>query len=230
MSALGMRSPKLTDAGRRARIATVAALCVVGGLFGLLQPAPGVASTRRVHKLAARGRTRKPAPRAGRLHARPRPAQRTSRLHSRRFARRRRALRPAKRSPLPPHFAVPQGDGSPVVSAAVQLLGRPYRFGADRGAFDCSGLVRRVFAEVGIDLPHSARAQFALGDHVSRDDLEPGDLVFFHSSHRYATHVGIYLGDDMFVHAAAHSGRVRVDSLDEAYFARRYLGARRLDI
>ncbi len=126
---------------------------------------------------------------------------------------------------------IPQGDGSPVLSIAAHYLGRPYQFGSEGSAFDCSGFVRTVFADMGVDLPHSAREISAFGDRVARDDLEPGDLVFFRNAdHRYATHVGIYVGDDKFVHAARHGGQVQVDSLNEAYYAQHYFFARRIEI
>jgi peptidoglycan endopeptidase LytE len=118
------------------------------------------------------------------------------------------------------------------ISTALQreCLGRPYHFGAEGKAFDCSGFVRTVFAKLGIELPRSAREQFSQGERVGRDELEPGDLVFFHTYRRTASHVGIYVGDDKFVHAATRGGQVQVDSLNEAYYAHRYLGARRLEI
>jgi cell wall-associated NlpC family hydrolase len=139
------------------------------------------------------------------------------------------ALRSARRPRNPEKLIIPQGDGSPVVALAARFLGRPYRFGAEGGAFDCSGFVHSVFAKVGIDLPRSVREQFTRGTRVSRDDLEPGDLVFFRTYAHAPTHVGIYVGEDKFVHAASRGGRVQVDSLNESYFARRYLGARRIE-
>lgn len=128
---------------------------------------------------------------------------------------------------------VPQiadGDIADLLAFAASLLGRPYRYGSDTGAFDCSGFVRHVFGEFGVELPHSSRAQFALGDAVGRDELRPGDLVFFRSGRgRAVNHVGIYLGDDRFLHAARHKGRVMISSLSEAYYERTFAGARRLD-
>ena len=126
---------------------------------------------------------------------------------------------------------IPQGDGSPVLSIAAHYLGRPYQFGSEGSAFDCSGFVRTVFADMGVELPHSAREISAFGDRVRRDELEPGDLVFFRNAdHHYATHVGIYVGDDKFVHAARRGGQVQVDSLNETYYARHYFCARRIEI
>jgi cell wall-associated NlpC family hydrolase len=117
----------------------------------------------------------------------------------------------------PSKLIIPEGDGSPVLSIAAQYLGRPYRFGSEGNAFDCSGFVRTVFADMGVDLPHSAREIATFGDRVARDELEPGDLVFFRNARqRQASHVGIYVGDDKFVHAATRGGQVQVDSLSEA--------------
>jgi cell wall-associated NlpC family hydrolase len=129
------------------------------------------------------------------------------------------------------HLEMRDFSGSPLLEFAVSLLGRPYRFGSDRGAFDCSGFVRRVFGEFGVRLPHSSRQQFALGRWVSRHDLQVGDLVFFRTTARGPiSHVGIYIGDGKFVHAARKAGRVRIDPLDHTYYSSRYAGARRLQI
>ncbi len=128
-------------------------------------------------------------------------------------------------------LVIPQGDGSPVLGIAAHYLGRPYQFGSEGNAFDCSGFVRTVFAHMGVELPHSAREISAFGERVARDALEPGDLVFFHNAeHGYATHVGIYVGDDKFVHAARRGGQVQVDSLTTTYYAQHYFCARRLEI
>jgi cell wall-associated NlpC family hydrolase len=131
----------------------------------------------------------------------------------------------------PGQLIIPQGDGAPVLSIAATYLGRPYRFGSEGDAFDCSGFVRTVFGDVGVDLPHSARAISTLGDRVARSDLEPGDLVFFRKpGQRYASHVGIYVGEDKFVHAATRGGQVQVDSLSATYYAQHYFCARRIEI
>jgi len=144
-------------------------------------------------------------------------------------AKRQHHQRVARRDPS--KLVIPEGDGSPILTIAAHYLGRPYQFGSEGNAFDCSGLVRTVFADMGVDLPHSAREIATFGDGVGRDQLEPGDLVFFHTtSHHYATHVGIYVGEDKFIHAASRGGQVQVDSLSEAYYAQHYFCARRLEI
>jgi cell wall-associated NlpC family hydrolase len=93
---------------------------------------------------------------------------------------------------------------------------------------DCSGLVARVLNSHGITAPHNSRALYRLGKAVARKDLRSGDLVFFHTRGRGISHVGIYMGGGKFVHASSGKGRVRVDTLDEGYYARRYVGARRV--
>jgi len=130
---------------------------------------------------------------------------------------------------LPDMFGTVDEKGAEVLTAATNLLGRPYRFGARGYAFDCSGFVAEVFETVGVELPHSARSQFGIGDRITRDDLEPADLVFFHTYRRGASHVGIYIGEDKFIHAASGFG-VKISSLNEGYYSARYLGARRLDM
>jgi cell wall-associated NlpC family hydrolase len=133
-------------------------------------------------------------------------------------------------SPRGESLALPESS-APLLDFAATLLGQPYRFGSESGAYDCSGFVRRVFAEFGVDLPRSSRQQFTMGRNVARDALRPGDLVFFRTSARgRISHVGLYAGDGLFVHAARHAGRVRVDALDTPYFASHYAGARRLPL
>jgi cell wall-associated NlpC family hydrolase len=120
---------------------------------------------------------------------------------------------------------------SDVVVQALSLLGTPYRFGGsspDMG-FDCSGLVRHVFASVlDRDLPRRAEEISAVGHPVSRKDLQPGDLVFFDTLRRAFSHVAIYIGEGRFVHAPARNGRVRIEGLDDRYWATRFNGARRV--
>jgi len=115
------------------------------------------------------------------------------------------------------------------VAAALEYQGVRYRYGGmtSRG-MDCSGLVARVLQTYGIDAPHNSQALSKLGVPVSRENLRPGDLVFFHTTRPGVSHVGIYLGDGKFIHASSRQGRVRVDRLDEGYYSQRFVGARRI--
>lgn len=119
--------------------------------------------------------------------------------------------------------------GEALVDTALSLRGKPYRGGgADLRGFDCSGLVRYVFAQHGRTVPREVREQFHLGKSVRRDRLAPGDLVFFTTVAPGASHVGIALGRDQFVHAPSERGVVRVESMANAYWASRFVGARRV--
>ena len=104
-----------------------------------------------------------------------------------------------------------------------------YKFGGNgNGYLDCSMFVKLVFDKFGIDLPRTARKQFMLGKKVYKGQLLPGDLVFFLTRGRYPSHVGIYLGNGKFMHfSPAHRG-LAVNSLNEPYFKRHYLGAKRV--
>ena len=97
--------------------------------------------------------------------------------------------------------------------------------------FDCSGFVRYVFQHsLNVELPASSAAQFLAGLKVNRDQLEEGDLVFFRTEGKRISHVGIYLGDGRFIHAPSSGKRVSVSGLAEAYWAKRYAGAKRPDV
>jgi len=119
-----------------------------------------------------------------------------------------------------------------VVDRALGYLGVPYRFGGSspQGGFDCSGLVTHVYREtLGVMLPRTARQLGKVGVPVVRDDLRPGDLVFFNTRGAPNSHVGIYLGESRFIHAPRSRTLVRIDSLDDVAYRDRYEGARRLD-
>lgn len=109
---------------------------------------------------------------------------------------------------------------------ALSLRGSPYRYGANGpDAFDCSGLVQYVYGRAGAKVPRTTRAQY---DAVSRrylDQLEPGDLVFFRTAGIQVSHVGIYVGDDEFVHAPKSGSNVHVSSLDQEYWRSRIVRA-----
>ena len=112
---------------------------------------------------------------------------------------------------------------------ALALLGTPYRYGGSNPStgLDCSGLVRHVFGAVlNRDLPRRSEEISRVGQPVSRAELQPGDLVFFNTLQRAYSHVAIYIGEGRFVHAPAGTGRVRIEGLDDRYWAARFNGAR----
>jgi len=123
------------------------------------------------------------------------------------------------------------GGGSPsVVNTALSYQGTRYVYGglSSRG-FDCSGFVKYVYQKHGVNLPHSASAQFSQGRSVSKGELQPGDLVFFRTGgSKTINHVGIYIGNGKFIHASSAGGKVRTDSLNDGYYKSCYMGARRL--
>ncbi|ANN67357.1 C40 family peptidase [Bordetella bronchialis] len=118
-----------------------------------------------------------------------------------------------------------------VVAAGLDALGTRYRYGGDDPdtGFDCSGLVSFIYKEVaGMDLPRRARDQRAEGRAVKTAQLQPGDLVFFGiRRHNQTSHVGIYIGNNEFIHAPTRGEKVRIDTLDSAYWSKRFNGARR---
>ncbi len=123
----------------------------------------------------------------------------------------------------------PSAYASTPLSHTVQnLLGVPYKWaGTSTKGFDCSGFTLYVFREFNIELPHTSRGQAHLGQKVSKSDLRPGDLLFFNTGGRGISHVGIYMGDGRFAHSSSSHG-VMIDKLSEAYYAKRYVTARRV--
>jgi cell wall-associated NlpC family hydrolase len=115
---------------------------------------------------------------------------------------------------------------------ALVKVGIHYRYGgmSPEQGFDCSGLVAYVFERAwGVSLPRSTSEQRSVGHAVKRASLEPGDLVFYNTRNRPYSHVGIYLGDGVFVHAPRRGQRVRLENVDNPYWRARFSGARRLD-
>jgi cell wall-associated NlpC family hydrolase len=114
------------------------------------------------------------------------------------------------------------GGHPEAATIALRYLGVPYKWGGSTpSGFDCSGLVAYVYAQLGISLPHFAAAQYGIGSPVARDQLAPGDLVFFDA----LNHVGIYIGGGQFVHAPHTGDVVKISSL--AAYGGGYVGARR---
>jgi cell wall-associated NlpC family hydrolase len=117
------------------------------------------------------------------------------------------------------------------LDSALGLIGIRYRRGGStpESGFDCSGFVSHVFREgLGLYLPRSAREMSHSGEPVDRGELKPGDLVFFNTMRRTFSHVGIYLGDNLFLHAPRAGGRVRVEDMTGRYWVKRFNGARRV--
>jgi cell wall-associated NlpC family hydrolase len=124
----------------------------------------------------------------------------------------------------------PSGDmGGVAARTAERFVGIPYRWGGDTvvDGMDCSGFVRAVYNLCGVNIPRTSREQFSVGDPVSRDDLNEGDLVFFGASADSINHVGIYVGGGKFVHAPRRGDDIKVSSLSESYFEKRFIGAKR---
>jgi cell wall-associated NlpC family hydrolase len=130
----------------------------------------------------------------------------------------------ATSSPDPVPAAPPSRYGG-VVGIAMGYLGVPYVWGgASPSGFDCSGFAMYVYGQMGVSLPHNAAMQYGIGSPVSRDQLEPGDLVFFNG----LGHMGIYIGGGQFVHAPHTGDVVKISSLSDSWYAQTYVGARRV--
>ena len=126
------------------------------------------------------------------------------------------------------------GDGATgLVNNSMGFLGMPYRLGGNGeqdGGIDCSGLVRTVYQRtLGKILPRRAADQAAATKSIAKDDLQPGDLVFFNTMQRAFSHVGIYVGNNQFIHSPRSGGVVRIENLDVGYWKSRFNGARRVD-
>ncbi|HEY4068203.1 MAG TPA: C40 family peptidase [Burkholderiaceae bacterium] len=127
-----------------------------------------------------------------------------------------------------------RAKASDMVITAMNFLGVPYRRGGNdaESGFDCSGFTRQVFeTSLGLVLPRRAEQQAKAPGllAVKRDELQPGDLVFFNTLKRTFSHVGIYVGDGKFIHAPKPGGEVRVESMNFAYWAKRFTGGRRAE-
>jgi len=127
--------------------------------------------------------------------------------------------------------AVAWNGAQDVAIYALGLIGVDYRYGGEtpESGVDCSGLVRYVFQQVtGVTLPRTSKELSRLGNKVASADLVPGDLVFFNTRRLPFSHVGIYLGDNRFIHAPSTGSEVEISQLSESYWQKHFSGARRL--
>lgn len=121
---------------------------------------------------------------------------------------------------------------SELAMQAMGMIGIHYKYGGNtpESGLDCSGLVRYVFKEAwGANLPRTSAEISRVGETVDPQDLQPGDLVFYNTLKRGFSHVGIYLGNNKFIHSPSSGGRVRIDSMDLSYWKQRFNGARRIN-
>jgi len=121
---------------------------------------------------------------------------------------------------------------SSLVNTAVDFLGTRYKRGGNNveQGLDCSGLVRLVFKDaINVDLPRTAAEISRSGEKIEPAELQPGDLVFYNTLKRGFSHVGIYLGDNKFIHSPSKGGQVRIESMELAYWKKRFNGARRIN-
>ena len=128
-------------------------------------------------------------------------------------------------SPVP----IPDTARAELVATALMLRGIPYRNGgSDPSGFDCSGFVQYVFAQHATRLPRETAEQYRVGERIDLRDAQPGDLLFFETVSKGASHVGLVIGGEQFVHAPSSRGVVRVESYTASYWSTRFVGARRI--
>jgi cell wall-associated NlpC family hydrolase len=128
-----------------------------------------------------------------------------------------------------PAFAAQDDPGTQVADFAQQYVGARYVWGGTGpSGFDCTGFVKFVYSQFGVDLPHNEAGQLASGAPVGADALEPGDVLVFANTYRAGlSHVGIYVGDGRFVHAVDEAHGVMVSNLWDGYWSPRFVGASR---
>lgn len=125
--------------------------------------------------------------------------------------------------------AIDSRRAAEVIAMAKKFLGVPYVWGGSSpGGFDCSGFIYYLYSKVGVNLPRMADGQFTVGHPVRRNELQPGDLVFFSTYEPGPSHCGVYIGNNQFIHASSGADEVTITPLSKAYYVERYIGARRV--
>jgi len=120
-----------------------------------------------------------------------------------------------------------------IISMAKQYLGSPYKFGgySFKTGIDCSGYVKKIFSKFNVKLPRTARdIYYNVGTSIAKSELQTGDLVFFRTYANYPSHVGIYMGNNRFIHASSGAHKVAITRLDKKYYTNRYVGAKRIEV
>lgn len=125
---------------------------------------------------------------------------------------------------------LPAGElAQAIIDTGKSLIGTPYVWGGTTpSGFDCSGFVQYIFRVNGVNIPRISQSQYAMGTHVSKSELQPGDLVFFFNTNKNViTHVGVYIGNGQFVHASSYYG-ITIGELESSYYKNRFYGATRI--
>lgn len=140
------------------------------------------------------------------------------------------AFTPPERAVVSTEDSAPTAFGDEVALRAIAQVGKPYRYGgADLNGFDCSGLVFFIHRELGVMVPRTAAEQYTASTPVNVRRLEPGDLLFFHTTKRKrVTHVGIYAGAGRFIHAPQTGREIELRDLSDQYYGPRLVGAGRM--
>jgi cell wall-associated NlpC family hydrolase len=131
----------------------------------------------------------------------------------------------------PVTIATPVEQGNEIVMFAMNLMDSGYKFGGSNpeSGLDCSGMVSYIYQQVlGLKLPHNAAQIARAGKEIKPEELSPGDLVFFNTRGKPYSHVGIYIGDDRFIHAPGQDGKIKISSLKAGYFEKKFEAARTL--
>ncbi len=116
-----------------------------------------------------------------------------------------------------------------LVIFAKKMMHLPYKFGGNTPlGIDCSAFVQKAYSFIGMNIPRSAREQFRFGEVIDKEELSVGDLVFFRTYASFPSHVGIYLGNNLFIHASSKAKKITIDSLDTPYYLKRFIGAKKI--